>query len=153
MRPPPFQDFLDAHSADVHRFLLASVGPDGADDCWQETWLAALRAYPRLRNTNNLKSWVLTIAHRKAIDWHRRGTRTTPVAELPERPAPARAEGDPDLWAAVRELPPKQRAAVVYRFVNDLGYEAIATALECTPEAARRNVHEGIKKLRERWQR
>ena len=52
----------------MHRFLIASVGPVDADDCYQETWLAALRAYPRLRDASNLRSWILTIAHRKAID-------------------------------------------------------------------------------------
>jgi RNA polymerase sigma factor (sigma-70 family) len=151
MQPPPFQAFLEAYASDVHRFLLASVGPDAADDCWQETFTAALRAYPRLRNSNNLKSWILTIAHRKAIDHHRRSVRTTPVASVPEQVAHEPAEGDPELWAAVRELPPKQKAAVVYRFVNDLGYDEIGAALSSSPEAARRSVHEGIKKLRERW--
>jgi RNA polymerase sigma factor (sigma-70 family) len=83
---PPFQQLLDAYALDVHRFLLALVGPHEADDCYQETWLAALRAYPRLRDAANLRGWVLTIAHRKAIDHSRRRRAAALVAEVPERP-------------------------------------------------------------------
>jgi RNA polymerase sigma factor (sigma-70 family) len=150
---PPFQAFLDAHRDDVYRFLVAAAGPDQADDCFQETFVAALRAYPRLRAESNLRAWVLTIAHRKALDAHRaRGRRAVPVAAVPERaasnPAPA---GDAELWDAVGELPPKQRAAVVHRFVNDLPYRQIGEVMGSSDEAARRNVHEGLKRLREVW--
>jgi RNA polymerase sigma factor (sigma-70 family) len=150
---PPFQAFLDAHRDDVYRFLVAAAGPDQADDCFQETFVAALRAYPRLRPESNLRAWVLTIAHRKALDAHRaRGRRAVPVAAVPERaasnPAPA---GDAELWDAVGELPPKQRAAVVHRFVNDLPYRQIGEVMGSSDEAARRNVHEGLKRLREVW--
>ncbi len=65
---PPFQTLLDSHGRDVHRFLIANVGPVDADDCWQETWLSALRAYPSLNDASNLRGWVFTIAHRKIID-------------------------------------------------------------------------------------
>src|SRR5205807_6495146 len=107
---PPFQRLLDAHALDVHRFLVALVGRDDADDAYQETWLAALRAYPRLRDAANLRSWVLTIAHRKAID-HLRSRRreALPVSDVPERPAPPAPERDDGLWALVAELPTKQR--------------------------------------------
>jgi RNA polymerase sigma factor (sigma-70 family) len=53
------------------------------------------------------------------------------------------------LWQAVRELPPKQRAAVALRYVGDLRYREVARALECSEEAARRSVHEGLKVLRD----
>jgi RNA polymerase sigma factor (sigma-70 family) len=154
---PPFQVLLDQHGADVLRFLVASVGPDRADDCFQETFLAALRAYPRLRSARNLRAWVLTIAHRKAIDAHRARSRgPLPVAEVPERPAPAAngqaiLDGEPELWAAVRELPPKQRSAIVHRYLLDLPYTEIGEALDTSEAAARRNVHEGLKTLRGRW--
>jgi RNA polymerase sigma factor (sigma-70 family) len=152
---PPFQAFLDSHSTDVHRFLVAAVGPDEADDCFQETFIAALRAYPRLRPGSNLRGWVLTIAHRKALDSHRaRRRRPLPTEHLPERPAdtPTRLDGEPELWRAVRALPPKQRAAVAHRFVNDLAYTEVAAVMGCSEDAARRSVHEGLKRLREAWQ-
>src|SRR5204863_363028 len=80
---PPFQRVLDEHRDDVHRFLMASAGPNEADDAFQETFIAALRAYPRLRPDSNVRGWLLTIAHRKAIDAHRaRGRRAVPVVEV-----------------------------------------------------------------------
>jgi RNA polymerase sigma factor (sigma-70 family) len=131
------------------------VGPGEAEDCFQETFLAALRAYPRLRDASNLKSWVLTIAHRKALDAHRaRRRRPEPVEAVPEAGSEGSPDGqvpDPELWGAVRGLPPKQRAAVVHRFVADLAYRDIARVMGTTEEAARRNVHEGVTKLREVW--
>ena len=148
MSPPPFQRFFDDHRTDVFGFLVALVGPDDADDCFQETFLAALRAYPRLRDGSNLRAWVLTIAHRKGVDVHRRRKAAPP---LPPEPSwvDVHDDGEPELWRAVGALPPKQRAAVMHRFIDDLAYEDIGRALGCSAVAARRNVHEGVKKLRE----
>jgi len=152
---PPFQRFFDEHRHAVHRFLVATAGRDEADDCFQETFIAALRAYPRLDPGSNLGGWVLTIAHRKAIDAHRaRGRRATPTAEPPEHAAPAPPDGfDPALWRLVRELPPKQRAAVVLRHVADLPHREIAGVIGCSEDAARRNLHEGLSRLRKEWTR
>jgi RNA polymerase sigma factor (sigma-70 family) len=150
---PPFQVLIDAHAEAVHRFLVASAGPGAADDCFQETFISALRAYPRLRPGSNLRAWLFTIARNKAMDHHRAVRRApVPVAELPERPAPEGAgpdSPDGDLWAAVRALPEKQRAAVTLRFVSDLSHREIGRVLDCSDAAARRNVHEGLKRLRE----
>jgi RNA polymerase sigma factor (sigma-70 family) len=150
VRLPPFQTLLDAHGSDVHRFLVASVGPVDADDCYQETWLAALRAYPRLRDAANLRSWIFTVAHRKVIDHVRARRRVAdPVGEPPEPPAAAPApERDDELWARVRELPPKQRTALALRYVADAGYEEISSVMGTSEAAARRNVHEALKRLR-----
>ncbi len=155
--PPPFQRFLDAHRDEVWRFLAASVGPVEADDCFQETFLAAMRAYPRLRPGSNLRAWVLTIAHRKALDTHRRRARgAVPVADVAalEQAAPANgALADDGLWAAVRALPPRQRAAVVLRHVADLPHREIAGVVGCSEEAARRSLADGLKRLREVYAR
>lgn len=147
---PPFQAFMDEHKADVWRFLVASVGSTDAEDCYQETFLAALAAYPKLRHGRNLRSWVLTIANRKAIDVHRgRSKAPRPVERVPDKPARSRDGGDPAVWHAIGSLPDKQRTAVVYRFVQDLAYKDIADAMEITEVAARQNVSEAVKKLRE----
>lgn len=153
MTPPPFQWFLDRHRDDVYRFLVAAVGRQEADDCFQETFLSAMRAYPRLRANSNMRAWVLTIAHRKALDSHRaRGRRPVPLAEPPEpRGMNGAAEPDAELWSEVRKLPPKQRAAVALRYAGDLPHDEIGRVLGCSEEAARRNVHEGLKKLRSTW--
>ena len=153
MNLPPFQKLLDAHGRDVHRFLVATVGRSDADDCYQETWLAALRAYPRLRDDSNLRSWILTVAHHKAID-HLRTRRRQPVAvaEVPERPTPPAPEREDELWALVRELPSKQRTAVALRYVADAPYAEISSVMGTSEEAARRNVHEALKRLRLEYQ-
>jgi RNA polymerase sigma factor (sigma-70 family) len=151
---PPFQAVLDAHRDAVWRFLVASVGYHDAGDAFQETMLAALRAYPALGDASNLKGWLFTIAHRKVIDMSRaRKRRATPTADVPEvatgdDPVPDAAGVDGDLWAAVGHLPAKQRAAVAARFVAGLPYADIAAMAGGTEAAARQNVRAGLANLR-----
>jgi RNA polymerase sigma factor (sigma-70 family) len=146
---PPFQTLLDEHAQEVMGVLRGAVGRGDAEDCFQETFLAALRAYPKLKDTGNLRGWLLTIAHRKAIDHHRaNGRRPVPVAEIGDYGAEDRVPADDGIWTLVRELPPKQRAAVALRYACDLPHAEIAAALDCSPEAARRSLHEGMKRLR-----
>jgi RNA polymerase sigma factor (sigma-70 family) len=152
MTLPPFQAFLDDHRQDVYRFLVAAVGPDEADDCFQETFLAALRAYPRAEAAN-LRAWLFTIARRKAIDHHRADSRRPTPAGEPASVADGlitsgRGELDGEVWAHVAGLPDKQRAAIALRFVADLRYREIGSALDCTEAAARRSVHDGLRNLR-----
>jgi RNA polymerase sigma factor (sigma-70 family) len=157
VRLPPFQSLLDVHGSDVYRFCVAMVGAVDADDCFQETWIAALRAYPRLRRADNLRAWLLRIAHNKAIDAHRaRSRRPVPVESVPEPAGPPPAAGgaedsQPELWARLRELPRKQRTAVFCREVLGMPYAELALLLESSEDAARRNVHEGLKKLRREY--
>lgn len=157
VRLPPFQTLVDGHAGELHRFLTVLVGPDDAEDCLQETLLAALRGYPRLANGDNLRAWLYTIAHRKAIDLGRRRARRRadgldeldgrqPVVE-PAEPA------DDALWREVRALPPQQRAAVVHRFVFDLPYVEVARRMGCSEDAARQSVRAGLLKLRGRVER
>lgn len=149
MKLPPFQRLLEEHRTDVYRFLVASVGRQAADDCFQETFLSALRAYPRLRDASNLRGWLFTIATRKALDhWRDERRRPLPVDQLPEPVAAEHPDGDPELWTGVGSLPPMQRAAVIHRYVLDLPYAEIADALGISEEAARANTYEGRRKLR-----
>jgi RNA polymerase sigma factor (sigma-70 family) len=152
---PPFQQLLDRHSGEVFRFLAAAVGPVDAEDAFQETFLSALRAYPRLRDASNLRAWLFQIAHRKALDVHRgRARNPLPVEHVPEQVAAAApAAGEPALWRAVRRLPDKQRTAVFLRFAADLDYAQIGMALECSEPAARQNVRAGLATIREGWAR
>jgi RNA polymerase sigma factor (sigma-70 family) len=154
MALPPFQTALDEHRDALARFLVATVGPHEADDCLQETLIAALRAYPRLRPDSNVRAWFFTIARNKALDEHRaRRRRAVPVAVAEPQSAATDGYDEPDveLWSAVRALPGKQRAAVVLRYVNDLPHRDIARVLDCSEAAARRSLHEGLTKLREEW--
>ena len=157
MTLPPFQALLEDHAHAIHRFLVALVGPSEAEDCFQETFLAALRAYPRVRPGSNLRAWLYTVARNKAMDAHRRRRREpVPVGDAPHEGDEGADGGTPELadrelWSAVAGLPEKQRAAVVLRFTCDMSHREIGHVLDCSDQAARRNVHEGVKRLREVW--
>ena len=146
---PPFVTFFEEHRAVVYRYLALRVGPVDADDCFQETFLSALKAYPRLAPDSSLRAWVLKIAERKAIDAMRaRARRPLAEVDVPERAGGETSGIDPHLWKAVKQLPPKQQAAIAQRFIADLTYAEIATSMGTSEEAARQNVREGLKKLR-----
>lgn len=146
---PPFDHFLEAHGAAVLSFLRAMVGPADADDCFQETFIAALRGYETMDGAHP-RAWVMTIARHKAIDHHRaRARRPEPRAEPPEPPRASTAAAlDGEVWLAVAELPEGQRAAVALRFAADLAYREIGAALGCSEAAARRRVADALSALR-----
>jgi RNA polymerase sigma factor (sigma-70 family) len=144
----PFQGFLDEHREPVLAFLRAMVGPNDAEDCFQETFIAAMRGYRRM-DGRHPRAWVLTIARRKAIDHLRaRVRRPEPREQLPE---PAATDEPPDrqVWAAVAELPDGQRLAIALRYAADLPYREIGEALQCSEAAARRRVADGLATLRQ----
>lgn len=152
---PPFARLVDDHARELHRFLASLVGPVEAEDCLQETFLSALRAYPRLGHADNLRAWLYVIAQRKATDAIRRRSRrpTSGLEAAPEPAAPEMERPDDGVWHMVRGLPPKQRAAVVHRFVLDLAYADIGQRMGISEEAARQNVSAGLRRLRMRVRR
>jgi RNA polymerase sigma factor (sigma-70 family) len=144
---PPFEQVIEQYGTDVWRFAASQVGPERADDIFQETMLAALAAYPRLRKPRAVRSWLLKIASRKALDAFRRRD-PEPQAEPDSGSATDPEPADEELWSRVNALPHKQRHAVALRFVLDLEYADIGAAMDTTPEAARRNVFEALRTLR-----
>src|SRR5215831_2082603 len=150
---PPFEEIVSTHGPTVLRVCRAVLGPMDAEDAWSETFLAALRAYPTLRPGSNVEAWLVTIAHRKAIDQARARTRRPlPVDPLPERAAPSEADrSDGDLWAAMQALPFKQRAAVAYHHVGGMPYADVAALIGGSQDAARRAAADGIAKLRKTY--
>ena len=149
----PFDGVVVEHGPVVMRVCRALLGPDEADDAWSETFLAALRAYPDLRPGSNIAGWLVTIAHHKAIDRLRARSRA-PVAVgsvPPERRAasPGPEPSDTELHDRLAALPPKQRGAVIYRYLADLPYAEVAARLDCSEAAARRSAADGIAALRQ----
>lgn len=145
---PAFEVIVDRHGATVLRVCRAVVGPIDADDAWSETFLAALRAYPDLPADANVEAWLVTIAHRKAIDVVRAAARrATPVSTIADRPIDDSRE-DLDLWAALAELPDKQRQAVAYHYLAGLPYRDVAAILGGSVDAARRAAADGVATLR-----
>jgi RNA polymerase sigma factor (sigma-70 family) len=146
----PFEQVVVEHGPVVMRVCRALLGPVDADDAWSETFLSAMQAYPQLRPGSNVRAWLVTIAHRKAIDQLRGAARRPdPTEPLPERATHDRPfERDEKLLAALDALPFKQRSAVVYRYLADLSYADIAALLDSSQAAARRSAADGIAKLR-----
>jgi RNA polymerase sigma factor (sigma-70 family) len=148
MGVPPFERFYEQHRDEILGFLRKRLGRERADDAFQETFLRALRAYPRLEHGEHLRAWIYTIAGRIVIDEHRR--QPPAAAELPElagldgRPAYAALEHLAD------ELPPTERAAVVLRYGYDLDYAEIGAALGSNAAAARQAASSGIRRLRQK---
>ena len=151
MTPPPFEQVLDEHGPTVLRVCRALLGPVDADDAWSETFLSALQAYPRLRPDSNVRGWLVTIAHRKAIDQLRmRGRAPIPTDDLPERSTAEDLAIDPDtdLWDALAALPFKQRGAVAYHHLAGLPYAEVGALLDSSEAAARRSAADGLATLR-----
>jgi RNA polymerase sigma factor (sigma-70 family) len=147
----PFEEVVAEHGPTVLRVCRAVVGPDDAEDAWSETFLSALRAYPDLEPGANVEAWLVTIAHRRAIDIGRARTRRpTPTDAIPERPSTA-IGFDPDLWSALKRLPDKQRRAVAYHHIAGLPFAEIADLLGNSPAAARRAAADGIAALRKHY--
>ncbi|MFC4948655.1 RNA polymerase sigma factor [Pseudonocardia sp. GCM10023141] len=146
----PFETVVDAHGRTVLRVCRALLGPADADDAWSETFLAAMRAYPDLPADANVEAWLVTIAHRKAIDVLRAaGRRAIPTDQVPEVAAPPASDGpDPDLAAAVTRLPPRQRQAVAYHYLAGLPHADVAAIVGGSADAARRAAADGIATLR-----
>lgn len=142
------------HGPTVLRVCRVVLGPVDADDAWSETFLAALKAYPRLRPNSNVEAWLVTIAHRKALNLKRAQSRRPVTMEaLPER---ATTEGVPgswevDLWAALKALPFKQRESVAYHYLAGLPYSEVAAILGGSQDAARRAAADGIATLRKTY--
>ncbi len=153
----PFEELVGEHGGAVLRVTRALLGPADAEDAWAETFLAALEAYPRLRHEQNVRGWLVTIAHRKAVDHLRAGARRPlPSAHLPDSPSRNGAdpetdpEADPELWAALAALPFKQRAAVAYHYLAGLPYAEVGALIDSSEVAARRSAADGLASLRRR---
>ena len=146
---PPFESVVAAHGATVLRVCRAVLGAADSEDAWSETFLSAFNAYPDLPADANAEAWLVTIAHRKAIDFGRaKARRAVPVHELPESAAAVAADTDTDLADAFSRLPDKQKQVIAYHYLAGLPYAEIATIVGGSTDAARRSGADGIANLR-----
>jgi RNA polymerase sigma factor (sigma-70 family) len=144
---PPFERLYSETSDEIWRYLVRLLGRQAAEDAFQETFLRALRAYPKLAHGRHLRAWVYTIATRVAVDERRRRSPAGSVPELgSDDVRPAYAE----LEHLSTDLPATERAAVVLRYGYDLPYADIAAALGSTEAAARQAASSGVRRLRRR---
>lgn len=145
----PFETVVFDHGPTVLRVCRAIVGPVDADDAWSDTFLSALKAYRDLPADANVEAWLVTIAHRKAIDVLRaRARHAIPTDRVPEPPSSPHHDRDDDLAEALNRLPSKQKQAVAYHYLAGLPYADVAAILGGSTDAARRAAADGIAALR-----
>lgn len=145
----PFETVVSVHGPTVLRVCRAVVGLVDADDAWSETFLSAMKSYPSLPADANVEAWLVTIAHRKAIDVTRATSRQAiPIDTVPETPDAPAPERDDDLVDALARLPDKQKQAVAYHYLGGLPYSDVAAILGGSTDAARRSAADGIAALR-----
>ena len=151
MRPAPltFGQLLERHERELFAYALRLSGQRAdAEDLYQDTFLAAFRAWPPPRRGNE-RAWLYRIATNRAIDRERRSRRIVASVDDLALAAPERDDVTlADLAGAIRTLPAGQRAAFVLRKVQGLPYAEVAQALECSEEAARARVSEARKKVK-----
>ena len=159
--PPPFDEALRRHEAEIMRFLVRSTKDhDDALDLFQETWLRAYRAYPKLDSAAGLRPWLYRIATNLCLNRTRGQIRRSrvitgqPIAAPDGEPLVAAStemtphDGVIHLRTAIERLPRKQRAALIMRKFGGLEYHEIAVALECSCESARAGVYLALKRLK-----
>lgn len=164
--PLSFDKIMERHEREIMRYLLRATGNrEDAADLFQETWLRAYRAYPRLEPESDPRPWLYAIAVNLSRNRARDGARRARVivADAEENPAANRIDktrrsfDENDGYAAVRlrelisALPARQREALHLRYFAGLDYADIATAMDCSQQSARANVSQAMKKLQSMW--
>ena len=151
-----FHEFVAARSASLFRTALLMVGGDHqlAQDLLQESLVKTYVAWPRLRAVANAEAYARRVVVTTSISWwRRRSSHERPMDPLPELVVADLADsvaGRLDLWPLVQALPPRQRAAVVLRYCEDLSEAQTAELMGCSVGAVKKNASVGLAKLRDR---
>jgi RNA polymerase sigma-70 factor (ECF subfamily) len=163
--PLSFDEILRRHEREILRYLVRLAGDrDDAGDLFQETWLRAYRAYPRLKPDSDIRAWLYSIAVNLCRNRARDGARRRRVIVSEDQQSPAmesidgrRALSENDGFAAVHlreflsRLPERQREALQLRYFAGLGYSEIAAAMGGSQQSARANVSQAMRKLQSMW--
>jgi RNA polymerase sigma-70 factor (ECF subfamily) len=154
-----FDTLMDAHSREIFTYLWRMLrDPQDAEDALQDTFLRAFRGFPHLKDDSNLRAWLYKIATNVAYTLlkkrNRLASRTTDLTDF--NPISAsdnhkQRELLEVVLQSVERLPHKQQAALMLRHYQGFSYEEIGETLDCSPGAARANVHQAIKKLRDQF--
>ena len=152
---PTFESLVADYHPSIFRFLLRLCAgrQHDAEDLCQDTFLRAYRAYPTLDARGQERAWLYRIAYNVFLNDRRRSRPTVPATD--EIAATGHDDVGRELVRAVaafiQTLPPKQRAALVLRRIDGREYAEIAAVLGGSEEAARANVFQALKKVRERF--
>jgi RNA polymerase sigma-70 factor (ECF subfamily) len=146
---PPFWSLVEAHGDELLAHARRLAGEQQAEDVLQDALLKALRAYPRLSHADHLRAWLYRVTTTTAIDFHRSRRREVLTDDPPT--VPVQPEYDDGAFESlIAPLPDSAREALRLRFVEDLDYEAIASTLDCSPDAARQRVSTAVRALRKK---
>lgn len=152
-----FAEFALARAAALHRAAYLMVGDTQlAQDLVQEALSRTYVAWPRLRDPRNAEAYCRKAITTTAISWFRRKSwnNERPTEHLPDEsrtvgPETTVVERDA-VWRALQQLPPRQRAALVLRFYEDLTETQTADAMGCAVGTVKSQVSAGLAKLRQR---
>ena len=150
-----FAEFVAARSHVLFRTAYVVVGDHHlAQDLLQEALVKAYVAWPRLRDPTKAEAYVRRTIVTTAISWRRRRSfHEPPVDRVPDAghiDEFDRFATQDVLWEQVCGLPPRQRAALVLRYYEDLSEAETADLMSCSVGTVKSQVFEALSKLRER---
>ena len=147
----PLEQVIEDLGPALLGYCASRVGPERAEDCFQETMISALRSYEGVREEKAVRAWLFTIATRKSIDMYRSADRIPAPSEAALKVEGSHPEGRPgngDIWSVVAQLPDRQATAVLVRYRGGLSHREVGEVMGISESAARRNSFEGLKRLR-----
>ena len=150
-----FHDFVAARSSSLFRTALLVMGDHQlAQDLLQESLVKTYVAWPRLRDVSNAEAYARRVIVTTSSSWRRRRSfHERPVEALPDTVVVDVADmiaGHTDLWTQLHALPPRQRAAVVLRYCEDVSEARTAELMGCSVGSVKRHASHGLAKLRDR---
>ena len=159
---PDFDSVIELYSTEIFAYLWRQLnGREDAEDCLQEVFVRAFKAYDRLNEDPQIRAWLYKIATNEAISFRRKRNQNLALNVkidydfLSSDPSPMDQlelkERFEVLMGAIEALPNRQRSALMMRKYQELSYAEISRILDCSEEAARANVYQALKKLRARF--
>jgi RNA polymerase sigma-70 factor (ECF subfamily) len=157
-----FDELLSCHQSEIFRYAMQLTRDrHDAEDLFQETLIKAYRAFGRLTGEANYRAWLYRIATNTFLSGRRKASREQALDDSEAAAIPAHSVDEAgrldardllsDVDRFIARLPEKQRAALVLRKYHEMEYAEIATALKCSEAAARANVHEALRKLKDHF--
>ena len=147
-----FEDYVRAHATRLMRLaVVLCADSHEAEDVVQEVLLRAFHRWAHIGDLARPHAYVRRMIANEAVSWRRKWTRVEarPDSAL-DRDAADHAGVTDDraaLLTAITALPPKQRAAVVLRYFEDLTDAEIAQTLSCRTTTVRGYIHRALKTL------
>jgi RNA polymerase sigma-70 factor (sigma-E family) len=142
------------HAPDARRLAYLLTGdPALAEDLAQDAFARLAGRLVHLRNPNTFDAYLRrTVVNLSRNHFRRRAVERAHLATLASTASTEHNDPDVAVRAGMRHallgLPPRQRAALVLRFYEDLPEDEIAEILNCRPGTARSLITRGVQALR-----